>query len=526
MSEESKKELDQNKDELSKKNLDIQVDDEWRLTQESALQVIKNGGFEMQSQFLNHLKDKLKNEYNSPIVADRLDKFNSCLVYDNENSGALALCDPNSNSVMLGYSLFNGIRLHKNKDGKFCLVPIVKTEEFGEFIDSINHELNHAAAFDEEPIYNRHGKEISKDYFFGINKRYQYCQTMEGINQVISSMQTAFNTASYFEAQLATFALVNLFGIDELERITTEDPQKTHEILNKFTNHKDYLGRMETLVYISDYIMENMMSIEGDESKKEVYDEYLKYYKDTLSVINGFTLFDIIIPKMAEKKSDIAKYDYVKSFVKQEYVFQAQLLNLYYDTVLSVGNENGVQFRDRIYSRYENLIDMFSDAFINIPGNPTVFQRLGCHSAPIILSKEMSRELIGIQTYKSMELETQKAYESYVKALCENLNGKMKIATKMIKSENRMALGRFVPDEEGMQNISSFEYVAEKNGYSIDNLKFHSNDYTTFDISKKPILSDEEINRNFSSFNKYFAESWKMYDEGTKYADDLVDELY
>ena len=81
MSEESKKELDQNKDELSKKNLDIQVDDEWRLTQESALQVIKNGGFEMQSQFLNHLKDKLKNEYNSPIVADRLDKFNSCLVY-------------------------------------------------------------------------------------------------------------------------------------------------------------------------------------------------------------------------------------------------------------------------------------------------------------------------------------------------------------------------------------------------------------------------------------------------------------
>ena len=64
------------------------------------------------------------------------------------------------------------------------------------------------------------------------------------------------------------------------------------------------------------------------------------------------------------------------------------------------------------------------------------------------------------------------------------------------------------------------------NKNSIDNLKFHSNDYTTFDISKKPILSDEEINRNFSSFNKYFAESWKMYDEGTKYADDLVDELY
>ena len=525
MNKENKKKYDSNENEFNKKKLMIQVDDEWRLTQKSALQLIKNGGFEMQSQFLNHLKDKLKNEYNSPIVADRLDKFNTCLVYDNENTGALALCDPNSNSVMLGYSLFNGIRLHKNKDGKLCLVPIIKTEEFGEFIDSVNHELNHVSAFGEEPIYNRYGKEISKNYFFGINKNLQYCQTMEGINQVISSMQTAYNTASYFEAQLATFSLVNLFGFDELKRITTEDPQKTHEILNKFTNHKDYLGRMETLIYISDYIMENMMSIESDKSKKELYDEYLKYYNDTLSVINGFTLFDIIIPKMAENKSEIAKYDYVKNFIKEEHVFQSQLLNLYYDTILSVGNENGVQFRDRIYSRYENLIYAFSDAFINIPGNPIIFQKLGCHSAPIILSKEMSRELVGIQTYKSMELETQKAYESYVKAICESSSGKMEIETKMIKPKGRTELGRIFPNKEGMENIASFEYIAEKNGFSIDDLKFHSGN-TTFDISKKQILSDDEINKNFSSFNKYYANSWKMYDDGTTFADDLVGEPY
>ena len=480
-------------------------------------ELISSRGVLMSDKFTNFFIQKIKDGYKydeevSKVVDKRLAKLTHVFIQTLDGDDAYFDFKKESYGITVARKYFHGFKVGKNRE----LIPVLKMESIAEFLNAVGHECEHVCAFHEKKKYNRNGIVIGKERFLGVNKeqvnhktgdgKYSInCHAMEGINCVITAKDCGDNSLSYYTAMLGTFALPFLMGYENLKTSMVMNPEDIINVVNNLSGHKDWLGKVDLLSRIATNYEKQLGSLE--ESK---IDEFLgKKIDEICSLVGRMVVADLLIPNVSTQSVPVLKKDEFFRFIsssQRSFAYQVDELMMY-SAILSDENDFK-EFKAQIYRDYERIVgknktiakEVIYDGLI--PNSKTPGD---------VYSAVMSREIIGVREFASMNKETQKAYQDYVKSVCEELGEKVEFDTNVVMSRTGRYTGRFIPDEVGMKDVCMFEYVASKLGYKVDNIKTHPSSKTTTCTVEKLPQNEQADQESFEIFQGLVRDSYQYF---------------
>lgn len=478
-------------------------------------------GVLMSDKFTNFFIEKVKDAYSfdEEVLAKVRERIKDIKIFVQNLDGNDGLFEfDNDKIINVARKYFYG---YKVDESNRSLLPVIKIETFGEFVNSLGHEFSHACAYSYETKKNRNGRTGAKVRNLSINNEVVSKKTrnglfsvnniaMEGLNSIITAKDFGNDSQSYFAGMLGCVVLPVVMGFNNLKKANVLNPDKINEVVNNLSGAKDWFGKIDLISR-----MHVAYSKRLKDPKLERLTDYFCCKMDEIEeLISRIVVTDLIIPTLIKEPNSILRRDKVVEFMRNSNDFHLQMDNLIMFGMVLNKDETFKEYKKTTQERYEEYVSKNKERVYKLVYDGVIPALRNDNGE--VFSYAMTREIIGISEYMKMPKESREAYDEYVASVCENCEGKLEFDSKFVISQTPRMTGRLMPDEKGIKNFSMFEYVASKNGYMVNNIEMHSSNKTIrCGIEKVPERDEENA---FSLFQDLALKAFQLYEGDVNFA--------